>query len=212
MPVHEKYVKELFEEFASDIFDGIEDRLSFLKKLEEDDDWSFVIKIQTLVEAAVTEAVVGVVGEPRLKKLVERLPLTDDEVGKLGVATDLGLITKRQRRFIRKMAALRNHLAHKVEYVDFSFDKYLASKDAAALRDWKESISWFTKEDEDSSFWQDSSVTAPRTVIFVSAFMFLVLLHIATVEAGSGRRIDAVALKTAEEMYEKILRTQNDDG
>ncbi len=79
--------------------------------LSNGDDWSFVIKTQTLIESVVTHAVLAKIGEDGLRKIFQAMPLIGDEISKQ-LLKELGLTTSAQRRFITKMATLRNQLAH----------------------------------------------------------------------------------------------------
>lgn len=203
MPVHRDYVKQIFDEMGNDLLEGHRLRSDFLKKLEDDDDWSFVIKIQALVEAALTEAIVSVLGEPRVKRMIERLALADEENGKLRIATELGLLDKRQRRFIRRMANLRNQLAHRISDVDFKFSQFITSLDASQAKDWQESLAWFALDRDSSKFWLGGTLSAPRTVVWVGTLMLLSTLHVAVVEVETKRKIDAAVVRTAEEIFNK---------
>lgn len=203
MPLYISQVDQLFAELKHDMLEGFDSHMAFLKRLDKDDDWSFVIKGQALVEAAVTQAIVAHVGSPELQRIVERLPLADDETGKLKMAKDMNLFSKSQRRFVRKMATLRNHLAHRVDYIDFSFEPYLSSLNAPELQDWRDSIVWFGGDRETTDVWKELAVSSPRSVLFMSIFLIVMDLHIGLVEAGTKRKIDAAALKTAEELFAK---------
>lgn len=210
MPLYREQAENLLKELKSHLFKGLFDRLDFIKRLESDDDWSFVIKMQALIEAAVTEAVVARTGEEKLKRVIKRLPLVDDEIGKLTIGRDLGLLTKPQRRFVQKMAALRNQLAHRVESVDFTFPEYLATLECAALRDWKESVAWFRGIHEAPEFWLDAAAEQPRVAIILAVFLLVGLLHVSAVEDGASRKINAAALQTTEELFARLLHHDND--
>lgn len=97
--------------------------LDFVTELREGDDWSFVIKAQALLEACITEAILVRLGDDRIKKIVETMPLVGNNASKLQFAKDLGLMNASQRRFVKKLATLRNHLAHRVEYVNFKYSR-----------------------------------------------------------------------------------------
>lgn len=210
MPLHRDQVIALLTNLKAEMLEGWDAHTTFMQRLKDDDDWAFVIKAQALIEAAVTQAVVSHVGSEKLQRLVERLPLADEEVGKLAVARDMELLSKSQRRFVRRMASLRNQLAHRVEYVDFSFQKYIESLDTTALRDWRDSIVWFELEQENREYWYEAAVSSPRTVLFLATQLLVLLLHVGAVEARTARRIDAAALKTSEELYEKAFRVDAD--
>lgn len=209
MPLYREQAENLLKALKSHLFKGLFDRLDFIKRLESDDDWSFVIKMQALIEAAVTEAAVARTGEEKLNRVIERLPLVDGDTGKLTIGRDLGLLTKPQRRFVQKMAALRNQLAHRVESVDFTFPEYLTSLECAALRDWKESVAWFRDAREAPEFWLDAAAEQPRVAVTLAVFLLVGLLHVSAAEDGTSRKINAAALQTAEELFASLLHHDN---
>jgi hypothetical protein len=48
----------------------------FIERLEEEDDWSFVIKAHALVEAAMTQLLVHELHKPQLGDIIARLDMT----------------------------------------------------------------------------------------------------------------------------------------
>jgi hypothetical protein len=138
----------------------VSEKNDFLSELQGGDDWSFVIKAQALVEGSVTQAVLAHLGDNRLAKIVEVMPLVGAEVSKLAVAKELELLTAPQRRFANKMAALRNRLAHRADQASFSFEHHIASLDRNQRKEWQTSIPWFA-EDDSKEFWGSHSLRAP---------------------------------------------------
>ena len=143
----------LFETSVATIREQLHGHLSFIKELLQGDDWAFVIKTQALLEACITQAVLVHLGDERIKKTVETMPLVGDGATKLQFAKDLGLMDGPQRRFVNRMAALRNRLAHRVECVNFKFSDYIASLDRDGRKDWQESIVWFGENPASRERW-----------------------------------------------------------
>ena len=143
--------------------------LDFVTELREGDDWSFVIKAQALLEACITEAILVRLGDDRIKKIVETMPLVGNNASKLQFAKDLGLMNASQRRFVKKLATLRNHLAHRVEYVNFKFPEYIASLDKSERKDWQESIVWFEQTPSAREQWQEIALKQPRSAVLMGA-------------------------------------------
>lgn len=111
-----RYVKFVIDSFA----DRIRVSADFLLKLFNEDDWSFVIKSNALVEAVISELLTAKAGDDRLHSLFRRLDLSNVESGKLAFAKALDLLTSEQRQFIRRLSELRNSLVHNVEGLSFS--------------------------------------------------------------------------------------------
>lgn len=205
MPIKQEYAREILTGIETEFRAKIFGSLGFLDRLDNDDDWSFVIKVQALVEAAVTEAIVAKLGKVAVKNTVERLPLADEQIGKLALAKELNILTKEQRRFVRKMAELRNRLAHRVQDIDFTFKAYLESLSDAQAREWRESVVWFAAGKKHPQSWLDVAQKKPRFALYFAVFMLLAMLQIARMEAETPRKIEVAALRTAEEMFASIF-------
>lgn len=111
-----------------------EQRLSlpegFYVRLLREDDWSFVIKLNALFEAACAHALVTRLNAPKLIDQFARLELADRDRGKVKFLSTLGCITDEQAKFLRELAGLRNLLAHNVSHVSFTFDAYVSGMDS----------------------------------------------------------------------------------
>lgn len=102
----------------------------FFHKLIEEDDWSFVIKLHALIEAAVTHALVHKTGVEGLLNVFSMVELSKPKTGKLAFAKALGILDRDERRFIRNLSELRNDLVHKITNVAFKFEEYVVGLDA----------------------------------------------------------------------------------
>lgn len=102
----------------------------FLIGLPGESDWSFTIKIQSLVEAALTQAILAEVHEPRLDELLGGLPILGRH-SKVAHAEALGLLSKSHSDFIKRLAKIRNAIVHRLESLSFTFPEYLASLGAS---------------------------------------------------------------------------------
>lgn len=67
---------------------------------------------------------------PELIDQFARLELADRDRGKVKFLSSLGCITDEQATFLRKLAELRNTLAHNVSQVNFTFDGYVSGLDS----------------------------------------------------------------------------------
>jgi hypothetical protein len=93
----------------------------FFERLMYEDDWSFLIKLHALVEAASTTLLVEALSRPELRDQLARLPLSDAECGKLALMKSLGIVSAPYRGFIRKLSELRNQAVHNVRHTNLSF-------------------------------------------------------------------------------------------
>lgn len=121
--------RHIFRDIAS-----FEHRLAlpkgFYGRLLKEDDWSFVIKLNALFEAACAHALVTRLTAPELIDQFARLELADRDRGKVKFLTALGCINDEQATFLRRLAELRNALAHNVSQVNFTFDVYVSGLDS----------------------------------------------------------------------------------
>jgi hypothetical protein len=93
----------------------------FFERLLHEDDWSFLIKLHALVEAASTMLLTEALNKPELADHFSRVPLSDSEQGKLSIMKALGVVDIRYRRFIRKLSELRNSAVHNIKYTNINF-------------------------------------------------------------------------------------------
>lgn len=92
----------------------------FFKRLLEEDDWSFVIKLHALFEAACTHLLLYHFKEPELQDVFSRLELSNKSSGKVAFLERLELLNKDNRRFIASLSELRNSLVHDVRNSEFN--------------------------------------------------------------------------------------------
>lgn len=121
--------QQIFRDIAA-----FEERLGLPKKfyvrLLEENDWSFVIKLNALFEAVCSHALSARLNAPELIDQFARLELADRDRGKIKFLSSLGCLTNEQAKFLRELASLRNKLAHDVSQVTFTFDSYVSKLDS----------------------------------------------------------------------------------
>jgi len=106
----------------------------FFKNLQAEDDWSFVIKLHALFEAACTHLLLFHFREPNLTELLSRMELSGRPVGKLAMLGELGLLGSAERRFIAALSELRNSLVHDVRNHRYSLSEMVAALNPEKLR------------------------------------------------------------------------------
>lgn len=82
----------------------------FFQSLLKEDDWSFLIKLHALFEAAISYVVVHKLGCAALDGTFARMAMS----GKIEFAMALGLIDGMERGFIVQLSQLRNRCVHNV--------------------------------------------------------------------------------------------------
>lgn len=109
-------------------------RENFFRDLLQEDDWSFVIKLHALFEAACTHLLLFHFKEPELAAVFTRLELSNKATGKLAFLGKLELLGKEERRLVSTLSELRNSLVHDVRNAEFSLASMVASMSAAELK------------------------------------------------------------------------------
>ena len=95
--------------------------------IKEADDWSFIIKLQALAEAAVTHLITNELGREQLRKLLARTPM-DGQRGKLELAKELALLDTETIGFLRTIGKIRNRFAHNVTNVSLRIEDYVSAE------------------------------------------------------------------------------------
>ena len=132
---------QTFEEYRGNYDKGIQKlelrigaKKGFFGKIFDEDDWSFIVKLHTLVEAACTHLLLFHFREPRLSNVIARLELNNNTTGKLAFLKNLDLLGKNNRRYIRALSELRNSLVHDVRNTVFSLEKMVNSLSSKELK------------------------------------------------------------------------------
>jgi hypothetical protein len=108
---------------------------------DEDNDWSFVIKLHSLLEAVLNHALISRLREPKLSDIITLLDIGDRKKGKMAFVKTLDIFPENQRKFIHMFSGLRNDLVHDVNNLDFKFSEWLSNKPSAERKVFREAIS-----------------------------------------------------------------------
>jgi len=92
----------------------------FFETLVSEDDWSFIIKLHALFEAACTHLLLFHFKEPGIASVISRLELSDKTKGKLALLKGAELLGTDDRAFIAKLSELRNSLVHDITNSKYS--------------------------------------------------------------------------------------------
>ena len=150
----------------------------FFNSLDADDenDWSFVIKLHALVEAAVSHLLTAQFHREELSGLFSRLDMSNETTGKAAFVKALALLGKPERRFMSSLSELRNKLVHDVRNVNFDLLHYVEgmNKDqqAAFLKNFN-LLSTEVTNDIRNLFQHD-----PRQALWYSGMAFLGIVYL----------------------------------
>lgn len=100
---------------------------NFLDRLiNDDDDWSFVVRGHALLEAAFNEFLVHALGRASLSAVIPRMQLGGGKTGKLAMAKAIGGLLPGTIQFAEKFSDLRNTFVHHVTNTSFSSKQYFS--------------------------------------------------------------------------------------
>ena len=102
--------------------DGFYDRLSNMR------DWEFVILLCSLLDASLLNGIVAILKDERVRDTISYLDLASFKCSKVELALDLDIISKHDSKFIRKIAEIRNMLAHQISHRNFSLFDYILNE------------------------------------------------------------------------------------
>jgi hypothetical protein len=197
--------KELMKSVTSDMSGELKEKTDYILALLNDDDWSMIIKAHALIESLVTELLLAKTEEPKLRSLIERLPLSDEQLGKVKIAKDYGLLSSHERTFIKKLSSLRNDLVHKFENINFNLPDYVDMLDKNQKKAWKSTFTWYQQEKEVSNNWAEATIENPKTAVWLSIFMFVAQNVIKIGEIKGNIEITQAANQTAEKLLNEIV-------
>lgn len=100
---------------------------NFFRNLLREDDWTFIIKLHSLLEGAITFLIATHVNIKELRDFFERLELSNKNTGKIVIVSHLNLLEKSEISYIQSLSELRNKLVHDVKNVNFYFKQYFGS-------------------------------------------------------------------------------------
>jgi hypothetical protein len=205
MYLYKKESERLLKKLRVEMVDELKGKFDFLLDLLHEDDWSFVIKSHALIEAATTEMIIHHLGEERLKGIVERLPLSDTQFGKIAVVKNLALLDDHQRKFVRWFSGLRNKLVHRIENVNFTFKDHLKQLDKNQKTSWKTSVTWFAQDNATREQWQTIAEKNPKVVLFMAVSQLVVACVLATQQVKGIRRIDHTANEATKALFKTFI-------
>lgn len=106
----------------------------FFKNLLEEDDWSFIIKLHALVEAACGSLLLHHFDEPGLKNIISRLELSNKTTGKIAFLKELELLGDTNRRFVSSLSEWRNNFVHNVQNCNSKLQELVDDMDKEAIK------------------------------------------------------------------------------
>lgn len=214
MYLHKEEAKKLLSELKNSLTKDLITQIDFLQELQKCDDWTLILKSYSLIEKVITDLIISKIEEPKLKKIITRLPLADEEFGKLLITKEYDLFSNSQRRFIKKLSNLRNKLVHNYDYVYFDMSKHIKSLDSNEIKSWHETVTWFANDESSKKQWLTISKQTPIFALWFSIFMFISTTIIKEKEYQGISKISEQAYATSEiilKAYDQVIKGNKDN-
>jgi hypothetical protein len=146
---------------------------ALLDSLDKDDDWTFIIKMHGILEAALNHLILGRLHEPKLADIVSHLETNDRRTGKIAFIKAYDLLPSRACLFVRMLSEVRNRAVHDVKNFDLDLIKYLQGLNKEQRNNWKIALtSWSFSTPTQSTL--DFSLTVPRNAIYNSCMTIMI--------------------------------------
>jgi hypothetical protein len=184
----------------------------FFLKLADEDDWSFVIKCHSLLEAAVARALLDVVGDNRLEDVFASLTFANRKTGKLAFVESLELLPKHGLMFVSRFAELRNSLVHRLNNVQFDLGAYVKSLDEqrfAAFFEWV-TLGQSTGDGAGSEKAREKVRHSPKSFLFIGLMFILAFLYNRKERLRLSRETENLAAKFGKRMMDQVKRVESD--
>ncbi|MGJ0515140.1 MAG: hypothetical protein ACR65O_05235 [Methylomicrobium sp.] len=99
----------------------------FVKSIyDEQSDWGFIIKLSVIIEAALGAIISTHFGTTAAQNHIDRLSI-NGRIGKIKLATDLGLIGPKSKARLLEIFTIRNKFAHSLKVIQLSLDNHIKS-------------------------------------------------------------------------------------
>jgi hypothetical protein len=131
---------------------------AFFRGLLDENDWSFVIKLHSLIESAATRLLVVALGKPELEEIISRIELSGKTTGKLAFFKSLNLLDSESRGFIQKLSEVRNKLVHDVSNVSITLKEYVESLDDSEKKGFNTVLKWKHKNINEIDIQQNEGI------------------------------------------------------
>lgn len=213
--------QDLLRKVIDDLLNNLKGNSDFMVTLIQDDDWSMIIKSHALIESLVTELLLAVTEEPKLRKLIERLPLSDEQMGKVKIAKDYELLSSRERAFIKKLSSLRNDLVHDFENINFKLEDYVKTlSDNGQKKSWQSAFTWYEEEEQKVDSWKAYTLSKPKIAVWMAIFqcVSLLIIQIKEVKTKSqftnlsiGYKINDLSTNVPQKVLESVYNLLSDE-
>lgn len=99
--------------------------IGFFHELQSEDDWSFIVKIYSLLEATSNALLTEEFGRSEVLDAFANVPMGSRKAGKLAFAESLKLLSMIEIEFLEQMGWIRNKFVHNVGNTQKSLSQFI---------------------------------------------------------------------------------------
>jgi len=174
-----------------------------LRSLENDDDWTFVIKMHAVVEAALNHLLMVRLNDPKLSEIISQLPTNDERKGKMAFIKAYRLLSEDPCLFVRLFSKIRNTAVHDAKSFNLDLTKYVAALEDNEKPKWKRALSsWWVpfpdpqhkaaaQHEAAGQRHFESALDNPRESIFSSCIFIVSMAHVQDLNAESRETVQS---------------------
>jgi hypothetical protein len=107
---------------------------------DKTDDWSYVIKLHALIEAALTHLLTTAANKPEMAQVYALLDTSDLRKGKAAFARGLDLLSMDEIKFVRALSEMRNKFVHDVKNAGMTIEQWYAAMDDNQKKNFVEAV------------------------------------------------------------------------
>jgi len=134
------------------------------------DDWTFIIKLHSFLEAAFTELITSASGESEIGDFISKLGMSN----KIAFIKKLSLLESHTRSNLQKLSKIRNFYVHNIKNIFLSLEQYVESLNAEETGNFIRQIGYGIKfKKGEITEKNDFIKNHPRLAIFESATSIL---------------------------------------
>ena len=179
---------------------GIPDQ--FLNTLKDDDDWTFIIKLHSLIEASLNHLLAVHFQNLELTAIFSHLDTSNKKCGKIAFVRALKLLPEDNCKFVSLLSEIRNSLVHDARKFVFSIDHYLATRDKNQRKNFIEAAScgFLPSQEVAGKLMSPKEIATeyPRYAIFTASYVVATRTHFYRRRLEYDQRIDQAMIELGE--------------
>src|ERR1017187_2911197 len=117
--------EEFNKNFAKWLNESVGISSKLLASLDNDDDWTFIIKMHGILEAGLNHLILSRLHEPNMVDVVSHLETNDRRSGKIAFIKAYNLLSDDACLFVRMLSEVRNRAVHDIKNFDLNLRTYL---------------------------------------------------------------------------------------